>query len=135
MYTNKTIWTDEMIDKIIKEFPVRFTKDIAKDLNLGYRTIIRKARELGVEKIENFKAINQSKINQLISENHAPNPYKGQKGFIIPNSKKYHFKKGEKPNVDYSKIVDKRNELIRKEKMRLRYGLAQKSKIKITNIY
>lgn len=135
MYTKKTIWTSEMIEKIKSEFPTRFTKDIAKDLNLGYRTIIRKARELGIEKIENFKEINQTKINQLISENHAPNPLKGVKGHIIPNSEKYYFKKGEKPNVDYSKIVEKRNELIRKEKLRLRYGLAQKSKIKISNIY
>jgi hypothetical protein len=132
---NKKQWSDEMIEKLKSEYPVRLTKEIAKDFGFGYRTVIRKARELNLVKAVDFIQINREKISELIAKNKPVNPNKGVKGFIIPNSEKYRFKKGELPKIDYEKARKSRLELIRLEKMRLKYGLKQKSKIKLVNFY
>jgi hypothetical protein len=130
---NHTDWTPELIEKLKTEFPVRMTPELVKEWGISQRTIIRKARELGISKAENFHELNQKKINQLISENHAPNPYKGLKGWTVPGGEKFQFKKGHKPNIDYEKATATRNETIRKEKLRLKYGLKQKTNIKLDN--
>lgn len=134
--SHKHLWTDEMIEKLKAEFPIRFTNELVKEMGISQRTIIRKARSLNLEKIENFKEINQDKINELISKNHAPNPMKGVKGFIIPNSEQHQFKKGERKYIpDYEKTHAKRNETIRRCKLRRKYGLSPITKMNLTNFY
>jgi hypothetical protein len=126
-------WTDELIEKLKNEFPVRMTPELVKEWGISQRTIIRKARELGIDKSENFRELNQEKINELISKNLPPNPYKGLKGWIMPRSQEFQFKKGERPKINYLQATASRNETIRKEKLRLKYGLKQKTKIKLVN--
>lgn len=131
-----TIWTDEMIEKMKTEFPNRFTKDIADELNLGNRTIVRKAREMGLKKVEGFLDIKRKEIVELIQKNKGPHPHKGDSSYTIPNGEKHRFKKGHVPvPCDYKKATERRNEIIRQEKMRIKYGLPQKTKLKLVNVY
>lgn len=135
MPTHKIAWTEEMIEKLKNEFPTRLTNELVKEFGFSYRTIIRKARELNIDKSPEFFQINREKLNQIIKSKKAPNPMKGVKGFIIPNSEQYYFKKGELPKIDYEKALKTRLETLRKEKLRLKYGLPQKTKIKLVNFH
>lgn len=129
----KTIWTPEMIEKLTNEFPYRFSRDVGKDLGLSIRTIIRKARELGLEKEEGFLAKNRAEISKLAIEAKPPNPMKGVKGWSVPGGEKFQFKPGEKRYlINYKKVHEKRNETIRKERLRIKYGLPRKTKLKLT---
>lgn len=136
----KTIWTAEMIEKLTREFPYRFSRDIGKDLGLSIRTVIRKARELGLEKEEGFLDKNRSEISKMAIEAKPPNPMKGVKGWTVPGGDKFQFKPGNippqknNPELIY-RIKTKRNETIKREKMRIKYGLQQQTKLRLTNIY
>ncbi len=131
----KTNWSDEMIDKLKTEFPNRFSRDIGKDMGISIRTVIRKARELNLEKIDNFLDQNRNEITRLAQENKQSNPMKGVKGFVVPGGEKHQFKKGHTPknNPEQSRIT--RNETIHREKLRIKYGLPQKTKLNLKNVY
>jgi len=136
----KTIWTAEMIQKLTDEFSYRFSRDIGNDMNLSIRTIVRKARELGLEKEEGFLDKNRSEISKLAIKAKPPNPMKGVKGWTVPGGEKFQFRTGNIPanknNPELiNKIVVKRNETIRKERLRIKYGIEQKTKLKLINIY
>lgn len=136
----KIQWTDEMIKRLELEFPYRFTRDLAMDLGISKRTIVRKARELGIEKEPNFLEKNRELISDMAAKAHPPHPHKGDKGWVVPNSKNTRFKKGNiSPMGTNPEVVKKchksRNETIRLEKLRLKYDLPQKTKLKIVNIY
>lgn len=132
----KTAWTPEMIKKLTNEFPYRFSRDIGKDLGLSIRTVIRKAREFGLVKEDNFLDKNRIKISELATKAKPPNPMKGVKGWSVPGGEKFQFKPGQiRPPVDYNKIRETRNETIRKEKLRIKYGIKQKTNLRLTNIY
>jgi len=128
----KTTWTAEMLQKLTDEFPCRFSRDIGNDMNLSIRTIVRKARELGLEKEEGFLDKNRSEISKLAIKSKPPNPMKGVKGWTVPGGEKYQFKQGHEPHlVDYNKIRETRNETIRKERLRIKYGLPRKTRLKL----
>ncbi|HCW07347.1 MAG TPA: hypothetical protein DGG95_08285 [Cytophagales bacterium] len=130
-----TFWTDEMLQKLKAEFPFRFNKDIAKDLKLGWRTIVRKARELGLEKDENFFLDQKENILQACKDSLPPNPMKGVKGWSVPNSEATRFKKGQESFMsnpeNHRKSNEKRNATIKSERLRLKYNLPQKTKLKL----
>ncbi len=131
----KTEWTEEMIEKLKAEFPFRFTRDIGKEMNISSRTVIRKARDLGIEKEEGFLEKNRASITKLATAALPPNPYKGIKGWQVPNGEAYQFKKGNVSPMKDEKIkkkaINSRNETIRKEKLRIKYGLTRKTKLKL----
>ncbi len=131
----KTNWSNEMIEKLKIEFPNRFSRDIGKEMGISIRTVIRKARELKLEKIENFLDQNRSEITRLAQENKPPNPMKGVKGFVVPGGVKHQFKKGHIPMNNPEKSRNTRNETIQKEKLRIKYGLPQKTKLNLKNVY
>ena len=135
MKGQKTVWTAEMIDKLKSEFPYRFSRDIGKDLGLSIRTIIRKARELGLEKESEFLDTNRTEISKRAQEARPYNPTKGMKGWSVPGGEKHRFQPGHVPQNNPEKSRLTRNETIRKEKQRIKYGLPQKTKLKLTNIY
>jgi hypothetical protein len=129
-------WSPEMIEKLRTEFPNRITIDIAKELGVSLRSAIRKAREIGVEKRENFLDDFRSEITKRATAKKPPNPNKGNKDFRIPGGEQYQFRVGQ-PQVrkNYERIHQKRNETIKREKLRLKYGLRQETKLKLVNIY
>ncbi len=131
----KYIWTDEMILKLQQLFPVMYNKELAKILGVSWRTLVHKARELNVYKEPCFLEKRRAEITKMAVEAHPPNPHKGDKGWTVPNSEKYQFKTGNtscmKNPVIADKVRNKRNEIIRIERLRIKYGLNQKTNLKL----
>ncbi len=131
-------WTPGMLATLKDKFPVTFNKVLAEELGVSLRTLVRKARELGVEKEEGFLEKRRSEIIDMARRALPDNRHKGKKGFVIPGSEKYRFKKG---NIPASKtdpevaerIRRTRNETIRQEKIRLKLGLEPKTRLKLVN--
>jgi hypothetical protein len=131
----KIIWTNEMVQIITELFPTTYNRELAKLLNVSMRSVIRKARELGLEKEPDFLELRRDEITALATKALPPQPTKGQKGWSVPNSEKTRFKKGNVPPVIkypdlMEKIQKKRNETIRRDRLRRKYGLSPITKIK-----
>ena len=97
-YYPRVDWNDERIKYLRENFPTKFNKDIAAVLGCGWRTVIRKAREMGLEKEPGFIEKKRPLIRLLQKGSHQrPNPHKGEKGWQVPGGEQYHFKKGDIP--------------------------------------
>lgn len=136
MKGRKIVWTKDMIEDLNLNYPTEYNKSIAKRLGIGWRSIVRKARELGLEKEEGFLEKRRDEISTMAAEAHPEHAMKGVKGWSVPGGEKHRFKKGHvSPMATDPEIVKKvhesRNETIRKERLRLRYGLDQKTKLKL----
>lgn len=134
----KTIWTERMIWELTETFPFQFNEDIANSLGISVRTVIRKARELGLEKTPEFHQLHREEITKRMVRNKPPNPMLGVKGWSVPGSEKYQYQKGHIPatkdNPELMKrIHQKRNETIRRCRLRRNAGLAPLTKFK--NLY
>lgn len=129
-----------MIEKLINEFPYRFNRVLASELGVSPRSLIRKARELRIEKEPGFLEKNRDVITRMAVEAHPPQQTKGKKGWSVPNSEHTRFKKGSisvmaiDPDV-VEKVRRSRNKTIRREKLRIKYGLPQKTRLKLIDIY
>ena len=134
--TSGITWTDEMLFILQSEFSTTFNKDLAKKLNVGWRTLIRKARALGLEKESDFLEKNRIEIEKLAKAALKPQPTKGLKGWSVPNSEKTRFKPGNISPMSYDNLVvekcrTSRNKTIRRERIRLKCGLAPLTKLKL----
>lgn len=140
MKGKKVEWTAEMLGTLKNEFPSSFNRDLATKLGISMRTLIRKARELNVEKEESFLEKRRSQITEMARKAHPGQPTKGIKGWSVPGGEKYRFKKGHIPAMKtdptlVAKVHAKRNDTIRLEKLRLKYGLRTKTKLKLKDFY
>lgn len=131
----RIVWSDEMIKSLQVKFPFTFNRELAKELKVSMRSLIRKARELGLEKEPGFLSKNRALITQMaVANNH--NKYTGQKGWSVPNSEATRFKKGNVPAICknqsvLNRIHLKRNETIRRERIRIRYGMTRLTKLNL----
>ena len=62
------VWTPQQLMMIRQLFPVTFNNALAKFLGVSKRALIRKARELGLEKVPGFVKDRQADISELIRE-------------------------------------------------------------------
>ena len=76
--SHRIIWTPEMISDFKKRYPVEFNTDLANDFKCDVRTILRRAREFGVEKTGNFIQINKAEIVRRIQKAITTNKVNGQ---------------------------------------------------------
>lgn len=132
----KIIWTPEMLEVLTRRFPHEFNKDIAKDLGMGWRSVVRKARELGLSKQEGFHEITGKERGRRAHAVRKHNPAQQGRGFIIPGSEAFRFQKGNvPPQVGNPELVErihrKRNELIARERIRMKYGFPRLSRLNI----
>lgn len=132
----KIIWTPEMFAKLTDKFPNTFNKELAEELGISWRTLIRKARELGLEKEESFLEKNKTVIQTMAKAARSPNKTKGQKGWTVPGGEKYQFKPGHIPKMKTDKsLVERvhktRNETIRRDRIRRKIGLTPLTKFKL----
>lgn len=130
------IWTIVELDQLTLLFPVTWNKELAKQFNCGWRTVVRKARELNLEKSESFRdSIDFSSFGK------GNEPWnKGIKGLpMVPECVAKQFKKGNpsvmKDPAVAQRVRTRRNETIRIEKLRIKNDLPQKTKLKIVNYY
>nr|NQU91582.1 hypothetical protein [Bacteroidota bacterium] len=134
----KITWTGEMISTLKREFPVEYNRTLAKKLGVSMRSLIRKAREFGIDKEPFFLEKRRAEITKMAMDAHPPHPHKGDPGWCIPNSEHTRFKPGQVSlmSVDpelVEKVRTKRNETIRKEKLRIKWGLEPKTKLNLIN--
>lgn len=128
------IWTPAEIKDLIECFPNILNQKLSVRYNCGKRSLVRKARELGLKKSEEFRA-----NIDFASYSKGLEPWnKGKKRKLNPNCKKGWFKKGNiAPTKDpdiLAKVVKKRNETIRKDKLRLKYGMEPLTKLNLKNL-
>lgn len=125
-----------MVSILRAKYPVTYNKVLAKELGVGWRTLIRKARELGIEKEEGFLDKRRDEITKMATEAHPPHPHKGVKGWCVPGSEAYRFKPG---HISYmardpevvKKVHQARNKTIARERMRLMAGLSPITNLKL----
>lgn len=98
------VWTPQMV-KLVKDFfPIMFNKPLAAWVGVSQRSLIRKARELGIEKRPGFLEDRRGDINQLVSEalkkTYSDGKHKGtfQKG--VRSNPAGEFKKGHKESPE-----------------------------------
>jgi len=132
----KINWTPEMIVKLKADYPIRYNKELAKELSVSWRSLVRKAREFGIEKEEGFLEKRKPEIQAMAREAHPPHPFKGVKGWCVPNSENHRFRRGQvsKMKTDpelVQKVRTKRNETIARDRRRLRLGLSPLTKLKL----
>ena len=131
-------WTDGMLATIKGKFATSYNRALAEELGVGWRTLVRKARELGLEKEDGFLEKRREEIKQMAKDSLPENPHKGKKGFVIPGGETHRFKKGHTPATKtnpelVARIQRKRNATIREERWRLSIGLRQKTKLNLKN--
>lgn len=86
---HKIQWNPQMLKLLTTFFPTMFNKPLAKWIGVSQRTMIRKARELGLEKQEGFLDKRRKDINALASE-----------ALRKKDSHPSHFRKGVRFNPD-----------------------------------
>ena len=132
----KIEWTPEMIKTIKEKFPKEYNRELANELGISMRTLIRKARELGIEKEDGFLMKRKEEIQVMARKKRRPNSTKGLKGWCVPNSEATRFKPGNisPMSVDpglVEKVRIKRNKTIARERARLRMGLEPLTRLNI----
>jgi hypothetical protein len=129
-------WTEEMLNRLTQLFSTTFNKDIAAELGVSWRSVVRKARELGLNKADGFLDDNRTEIVKRIMKVRRHNPKQKGKGYVIPNSEQYRYVKGHTPanknNPELTaKIQAKRNETIRRDRIRRQYGMPPLTSMKL----
>lgn len=137
----KIVWTEEMIQKLRDEFPVRITIDICKEIGVSLRSAIRKARELGLDKAPGFLEERRQEIqrrarNGLKKTSKTGGRFKkGQHACPEHEFKPGHKESEESKRKRVAKLSKTRKELILRERTRLKYGLPQQTKIRLNTKY
>jgi hypothetical protein len=132
----KINWTPDMLSALIGRFPVTYNKELAKELHVSWRSLVRKARELGLEKEPEFLEKRRDDITMMAVKAHMPNANKGRKGWSVPGSELNRFSKGHQPPTAtdpelVKRIHSRRNNTIKRERIRIRLGLPRLTKLNL----
>lgn len=144
--------TDEQREWLIRWYPVTENRRLAKDMGIYLNKVIAFARELGLKKSEKgLKAINRRRVKKATKTNEKNGCYDRKRGKPVSEAtkaglrrrwQKIHKGELESPithikSTDPKRYADlqirksaERKELIRKEKLRVVYGLCRKTKLK-----
>lgn len=140
--TNRGIkieWTPAMLAELKARFPTDFNKDIAASLGVSWRSVVRKARELGLQKIDNFHALTGKERGRRAHAVRRHNPAQQGKGFVVPGSEKYRFAPGHTPRIAWDndlkeRVHAKRRDTIARDRLRKKYGMRRLTKFKFNDI-
>lgn len=67
-YRKGIVWTPRMLKLLHDYFPTMFNKPLAKWIGVSERTLIRKARELGLDKVDGFLVKRKDDIQELAAD-------------------------------------------------------------------
>lgn len=134
--THKKNWTPEMIQTLTEQFPVTYNKVLADQLGVSWRTLVRKARELHIEKEPGFLDNRRNEITSMAVKAHPPHPHKGEKGWHVPNGETNRFKPGHVPAMVTDpelriRVHKTRNETLKRDRIRIKLGLSRLTKINL----
>ena len=124
---------------MVENFADTKNAELAARLGCGESTVHRLARQLGLTKSREYMVrCNRNSLEACWLANKGEGNH-GKNNLIIYGAR-YRFKKGERP-IDrigaegearrLEKVRAKRNELIRRERLRIKWGLPQLTKIKL----
>lgn len=135
----KINWTPAMLGELTSRFATDFNKDIAASFGIGWRSVVRKARELGLEKATNFHEVTAKEQGRRAHEVRKHNPAQMGKGFVITGSEQYRFEKGHTPRMAWDtelqeRVHAKRNDTIARDRLRKKYGMRRLTKFKFNEI-
>ena len=135
----KFYFTKEQLMYLIENFATTKNMELAAHLGCGESTLHRTARKMGLKKDREF----MERLNsESLAACHAANRGTGNSGKknLLKHGVKYRFKKGERP-VDrlgeegerrrIEKLRKTRTALIRRERVRINWGLPQLTNIKL----
>lgn len=117
--------------------------DLCKHLNISATTLHKYARLFKLKKSEEFMKLAQAEATRLARIANARRGYP-PKGYKIPNSEKNYFKKGvnnfmrlgaERNAERIRKVHEKRNASIKADRLRIKWGLEQKTKMKLNGTF
>lgn len=139
----KIDWTPEMDAKLRSEFPTRITKDICNEPGVSLRSAIRRARLLGICKEDGFLETHRKEISQRATKGlqkrammHGSWGFqKGQRAYPDGEFKPGHTEDEEVKKARLEKARKTRNQTIYDERFRLKYGLKQRTKLKLKTVY
>lgn len=83
-------WTPERLKLLREYYPTMFTDALAKWIGCSVRTLQRKARELGLKKVDNFNQVRSADISRKVSD--------GVKRAYREGRKTSRFRKGVRSN-------------------------------------
>jgi len=116
-----------MLQRLREEYPVRYNRELSRDLGVSVRSLIRKARELGVRKEDRFIEKRMAEIEKMANS--------AAKKSKRPNMKGRHlnpageFKPGHKESAETKRRrIAALKDTAYREKVRLKYGLPRKTK-------
>lgn len=92
-YQNKVEANADSLRWLKRNFPHMANEICATYLGLSLRTVVRLARKYNLEKTEQFMREAQAHAAQRAHQSHLRNGTYPPKGYIIPNSEQYKFKK------------------------------------------
>ena len=139
----KVYLTREQIEWFRANYANTTNAEIMARLNLKMATLHRLARAYGLTKSKEFMAEWHKKITEFACASNKRNNWP-PKGYIIPRSREFQFKKGvtplmrlgrEKNAERIRKGVESRNATIASERRRILFGLEQKTKLKLNGSF
>lgn len=144
MRGKKIVLTEEQEKYLVKHFKHKKNEELAEKLGISWRSVVRQARAMGLKKSTQFMHKCQREMIEKANESNRINGTYPPKGYHIPNSEKYRFKKGETPEdrigkkreqERIKKSVASRKQTWEKETWRAvtgwAYGMPQQTKMKV----
>lgn len=114
--------------------------EVAERLGISESSVHRLARALGLKKSRQFMVKCQREATKAANSSHLLNGTYPPKGYIIPRSEQYRFKKGEtsrdrlgakRENERIRKSAESRKQTYKSEKARAVFGLEQRTRLKV----
>lgn len=135
--------TTEQIEWLCANYANTTNAEIMEHLDIKNSTLHRLARAYRLTKSKEFMADWQKKITEIARITNQRNNWP-PKGYIIPNSRKYCFKKGvtplmrlgpEREAARIRKSSETRKATIASERRRILFGLEQRTKMKLNGTF
>lgn len=140
MKGKKVTFTDDDLQYIRDHYADTHNEELAAHFNCGWRTIVRRAAEMGLKKSPEFMRQCQRHTAEAAKNSHLRHGTYPPKGFVIPNRHIGQFQKGVRP-VDrfgeerWAEICGKRHDSLeltrRRERARAVWCLPQRTKLRV----
>ena len=141
MKGRKTVLTDKQLDYLVRHFKDTDNEYLAMRLGISETVLHRFARRFGLKKTRAHVRQMQREAASAAKASHLAHGTYPPKGYIIPRSEEFQFKKGEssrkrwgkaKERKRIEKVAAARRATVIEERMRVRMGLPQLTRIKVT---
>jgi len=140
MFTHKIVLSEAQLAYLLKHFKNTNNGQLARKLGISESSLHRLARKHGLKKTRQFMKKTQRATADAAKASHLKHGTYPPKGYVIPRSEEYRFKKGETPRsrlgkrkdeARIAKAVETRKKTYRLERARALFGLERKTKLHV----